>query len=94
MNVQACMNQCSQATDKECCETCVVAKPKLTLNELFAGMSYSLRKLIYAHGIQTVDHLLQYSEKEMLERVEGIGQVKLDKIKVALRLHGLALDKI
>lgn len=57
------------------------------------GLPSSLATILTARYIETVEHLLQYSEREFIVRIRGIGQAKVDLIKKALADNGLKLRK-
>ena len=60
-------------------------KPK----EGFLSLSAPARRALEHHGIQTVEELSKYSEKEIL-KLHGMGPASLPKLRRALEESGLS----
>jgi len=72
------------------CPTCPVCEKERKPKEGFLSLlSAPARRALEHHGIQTVEELSKYSEKEIL-KLHGMGPASLPKLRKALEESGLS----
>jgi DNA-directed RNA polymerase alpha subunit len=76
-----------KSSDCPTCHTC--EKLKEPASGFLSNLSNPARNALLFHGIDTVEKLSKYSEKEIL-KIHGIGKASLPAFKSALEESGLA----
>ncbi|MCE0554457.1 RNA polymerase alpha subunit C-terminal domain-containing protein [Bacillus thuringiensis] len=71
------------------CPTCPVSEKERNQKKVFSLLSAPARRALEHHGIQTVEELSKYSEKEIL-KLHGMGPASLPKLRRALEESGLS----
>ncbi len=73
------------------CPTCPICererKPK---EDFLKALAAPARRALENEGIQTIEHLSQYSENELLS-LHGMGKSSIPKLKIILEKHNLSL---
>lgn len=76
-----------KTSDCPTCPTC--EKLKTPATGFLANLSNPARNALLFHGIDTVEKLSQFTEKEIL-KIHGIGKASLPAFKLALHQEGLS----
>ncbi|MGR5899812.1 RNA polymerase alpha subunit C-terminal domain-containing protein [Bacillus cereus] len=71
------------------CPTCPVCEKEKTKRRFLSLLSAPARRALEHRGIQTVEELSKYSEKEIL-KLHGMGPASLPKLRKALEESGLS----
>lgn len=71
------------------CPTCPVCEKRKPKEGFLSLLSAPARRALEHHGIQTVEELSKYSEKEIL-KLHGMGPASLPKLRRALEESGLS----
>ncbi len=71
------------------CPTCPVCEKRENQKKVFSLSSAPARRALEHRGIQTVEELSKYSEKEIL-KLHGMGPASLPKLRKALEESGLS----
>jgi len=76
------------------CPTCPICEMQMEPATGFLAMlSSPARNTLLYHGIDTIDKLSAYSEKQIL-RLHGIGKASLPVFRAALAAHGLSFKTV
>lgn len=71
------------------CPTCPVQRKRENQKKVFSLFFQRQRRALEHRGIQTVEELSKYSEKEIL-KLHGMGPASLPKLRKALEESGLS----
>ena len=75
------------------CPTCPVCEQERKPQETFLSLLVApARRALEKNGINTLEQLSRFSEKEILE-LHGMGQSSIPKLRAALQAKGLSFKK-